>query len=278
MTFLGGPSAPGFGSLEQTTEKEILWVDDRAKGQALFGSAIISGAARDAGNSPTTVLRPGLLLGQLTSGSELEEWDADASDGSEKIYGILAEELRMQDFNANNADRAWRVLLRGPVRVNELLIQGTAFTTHVDEFLARRMMWSAGFVFDDDPMGWKAGNERFANKTADYTVVEADNGTIFVSSGADTEYTLPTIHPGLKYQFVMAADQELKVSSAAGDDIIIGNDLSADSVTYTTASEQIGARLTFECIYFATTLKWLVRIDKVPFSTDDYLTVATATE
>lgn len=272
---MGGFGAAGVGAERTVSESELLWGADQARNGALWKSAVISGATRDAGNTPTTVLRPGLILGKLTSGGEYEEWDADAADGSQDIAGVLDCELRAQDYDATNADRMFRVLVgRAPLKARKLLIQGSAFVGHADEYLARRQLCAAGFVFDDDPFGYKAGmGNRVAHVTGTTDALTADeNGTtLFYNNAASVTVTLPTLQPGLVYDLIRVADEEFVVASAAGDDIVIGNDLSADSVTFTTAGEQIGAHVRVRSVYVSTTLKWLIELPVKPFSTDNYL-------
>lgn len=274
MSGFGGQATPGFGAAVYTQEREILWGRDDQHLPLLYRNAIISSAAVDAGNTPTTLLRRGLIMGRLTTGGEYIAWNADASDGSQNIAAVLNAELRMTDFNANALDRTAALLLRAPVIAGQLLIEGVAFVGHLHEYLARRQMVAQGFVFDDDPEGFKSGRvERFATVTGTSDTLTADeNGTtLFYDNAAAVAVTLPTILPGLEYTVIRAADEELVVSSAEGDNIVFGNDLSGDSITVTTAGEQIGASYTFRSVYIGTTLKWLVRINIVPFSTDDYL-------
>lgn len=272
---MGGWGTPGVGAERAVTESELLWGADHARNAALWQSGVISGTTRDDANSPTTVLRPGLLLGKLDSGGEYEEWDADVATGTQNLAGILDTEMRAQDFDATNQDRVFRILrARAPVKARKLLIQGSAFVGHVDEYLARRQLFAAGFVLDDDPFGYKAGQgNRFATVTGTSDALTADeNGTtLLYNNAAAVAVTLPALKAGLEFTIIRAADEELVISSAAGDDIIIGNDLSADSVTFTTAGEQIGASMTFRSIYVGTTLKWLAQVNIVPFSTDNYL-------
>src|SRR5574343_1588493 len=118
---MGGWGVPGVGADRSVTESVILWGAEHARNGVLWQSAVLSGAARDAGNSPTTVLRPGLILGKVTSTGELEEWDADASDGTENIWGVLDTEIRAQDFDATDADRVFRVIVgRAPLKASSL--------------------------------------------------------------------------------------------------------------------------------------------------------------
>jgi hypothetical protein len=271
MSGMGGWATPGIGADRTVAESEILWGADQARNAALWLNAVISGATRDAGNTPTTVLRPGLLLGKVTASGELEEWDADAADGTENIWGILDSELRAQDFDATNQDRVFRVLAaRAPVKPRKLLIQGAAFVGHADEYLARRMLAHAGFVLDDDPGNYLSGlNQRVSRVTgiAD-TLTAAETGTLLLYSNvAAVAVTLPAIQPGLTYDIIREGDEEIVISSSEGDNIIIGNDLSADSITFTTATEQIGARVRVSAIYVNGTLKWLMEVVHTPIGT-----------
>ena len=263
MTRFGGWGIPGTGALDITTEYEILWGGDRAKGLVLEQSVVYSGAMRDAGNTPTTVIRAGLLMGKVTASGELEEWDADASDGTQALWGIVPYELRAQDFDANNADRVAPAIVRAPLKATSLLIQGTAFTTHVDEFLARRKLYAAGCVLDDDPFGYQAGAgfRMQTITTEDHTITEAENGTTFFyefAGAAASAITLPTIHPGLEYFLIRSANsaEDFVIASAEGDNVIVGNDMSADSVTWTTTGQMIGAGGRLRSLYAGTNLKW----------------------
>lgn len=266
---MGGWGIAGVGAERTVSESEILWGADQARNAALWKSAIISGASRDAGNTPTTVLRPGLLMAKVTSTGEYEEWDADASDGTQDILGILDSELRAQDYDATNQDRMFRMLVaRAPIKASQLLIQGSALVGHVDEYLARRQLVAAGFVFDDDPMGYKAGRgARVATVTGTTDALTADeNGTtLFYSNAASVTVTLPAAKPGLEYELVRAADEEFIVVSPTADDVIVGNDLTADGVTVTTAGEQIGVRWRVRSVYFGTAIRWLIEGPLCPF-------------
>lgn len=279
MSAFGGFATPGFGAAAYTSEREILWGGSDLQIGILRRNSIISGAARDAGNTPTTLLRRGLLLGKVDSTGELEEWDADASDGTQNIVAVLDISLKAQDFDANNTDRAFATLVRAPLIAAQLLIQGSAFVGHADEFLARRQLVAMGCVLDDDMQGFLAGRGDRVESNADTsdTLTASQNGmTLFYSNAAAVAVTLPAIKPGLQYDLIRTADEEFVVASAEGDNIVIGNDLSADSVTFTTAGEQIGAHVRVKSVYVATTLKWLIELPVKPFSTDNYLAMSFA--
>ena len=269
---MGGFGVGGVGSERSTYESEILWGGSDSQTASLAKSAQFSGAARDAGNTPTTVLRAGLIMGRLDSGSEYEEWDADASDGTQNIAGILDRaELRMQDFDATNQDRHFRLLVgRAPVKARKLLIEGSALVGHQDEYLARRQLAAAGFVLDDDPFGYKAGRGdrvELVTGTTDTLTADQNGMTLFYNNVASVTVTLPAIKPGLEFDLIRAGDEEFIVQSAEGDNVIAGGDLSADKVTWTTASEHLGARIRVKGIYLGTTLKWLPELPNTPFGT-----------
>lgn len=270
MSGFGGWATPGFGAAAYTAEREILWGRDDQHLPVLFRNTIISGATRDAGNTPTTLLRRGLLLGKVDATGELEEWDADATDGTQNFISVLNCELRAQDFDANNIDRAFATLLRGPVIASMLLIEGAAFVGHAHEFLARRVMVQAGFIFDDDPQGFFTGiaaRTALVTGTTD-TLTAAETGTrLFYNNAASVTVTLPAIKPGLSFDLVRAADEELIIVSAEGDNVVVGNDLSADGITFTTASEHLGVAIHVESVYIGSTLKWLIYLPHVPFNT-----------
>jgi hypothetical protein len=106
----------------------------------------------------------------------------------------------------------------------------------------------------------------------------AQSGSRFiVTNAASVTVTLPTLAENLVYEFLRAADEEMVIASAAGDDMVVGGDLSADSVTFTTAGQHIGAVVRVEGILVGTTPKWLVTIPTAPYSTGVLLALALAT-
>lgn len=260
---------PGIGSLVETAEKVIIFGRDA---DLLYqNQATIKSTAVDAGNTPTTLLRAGLALGRKTSDKLLYALDPDAADGTERYAGILLRDISMLDAAGVVENKYGHVLRRGPVKAADILVQGTVLTSSVDEMLVRRMMLAAGCEFDDDVMGILGRLDPVTNlldSTVARVCTKADSGSrIFFSNAAAVLVTLPTIGAGMVFEFVRAADEEIVVASAAGDDMVVGNDLSADSVTFTTAGQQIGAIIRVEGVYFGTTLKWLVTLPPAPFGT-----------
>ena len=214
---------PGLTTSRETYEAEFRW---GSQFQGVFANALIDGAARDTGNSPTYELRPGLLLGQVISTGKYKQYSPTATDGSEVAAAVLIEALRMQDFSGSDVDRFYAVLVGGPVQGAKIL--------NLD-LMARQQMDK--FIFDDifaipgnHWFPWK----RFQTKTSNYTIVANDNYTLFDNTGATgtVVLTLPTLANGYFFGAHCKAAQILRFTSAAGSDVI-GTSLTDSSVSVT---------------------------------------------
>ncbi len=230
---------PGQTAAFETYENHFRWGRD---GLGIILGAQISGAARDSGNTPTTVLRPGLLLGQITSSGLLKQWDPTATDGSQVVHSVLMAGLRVNDLDGNNEAGFTWVLAGGPVQASKLLTVSA---------VARRQMFGR-FLFDDDMPNRQGGlrHLREVAKTADYTVVAADAGTLFTTLGASgaLNFTLPALAAGLgPFTFLNLVDQNMTITSAEGDNIVTDGDIAADSIAFSTASHKMGGMLRVWC-------------------------------
>jgi len=259
---------PGIGAIAETVERVVWW--GREYNLLYVDNLLIDNESVDAGSTPTSELRAGLIMGKHTSSSNLYQWDPDAVDGREEIAGVLLRDISMLDPDGSTEDKYGHVLLAGPMKAADMFIEGTAFTTSGDEHLARRQMVGSGkFIIDDELtgaanfLGGPLKNKQITTTT--HTATTADNGTRYTySNAASVTVTLPTLESGLIYEFLRTANEEFIIASAAGDDIVVGGDLSADSVTFTTAGEQIGCLIHVESIYVGTTKKWLMYILPAP--------------
>jgi len=84
---------------------------------------------------------------------------------------------------------------------------------------------------------------RIQNKTADYTVLQADSGTIFTNygDGDAITYTLPTSPTkGWFAVFVNTVAQDMTITAGTADTLIAHNDAAADGVAFSTGSNEIG--------------------------------------
>lgn len=105
--------------------------------------------------------------------------------------------------------------------------------------------------------GYLSYNNELA-KTANYTVLSKQRGTLFTTLGAvaAVTFTLPALSPLLAFGFLNLADQNMIVASLAGDDMVAMNDLSADSVAFQTGGQLIGGHVFVWCNQAGT--KWYV--------------------
>ena len=253
---------PGISDIRQSVEGNITWGPWEFNRSYIVPS-IIDGAARDAGGSPTTLLRPGLLMGQVTSSKKLKEWSPTATDGTENLFGILLYALNTQAYGADQDRWFGWVLCGGLVKQDGIIIPGESSAGLRGKTLEQyvRHLLGGRYVLDDDIEQRFRGPEftRIVHKTADYTVQATDHGTLFTNKGATgaVTFTLPDVtkSQGLRFLFQAYADQNLTVASAAAGQLVVINNQAASSVTLSTAAEKIGGG--FEVIGLDNS-KWLV--------------------
>lgn len=217
---------PGLTTSRETYENEFRWSHPN---QGVFANALISGAARDSGNSPTYELRKGLLLGQVLSTGLYKQYSPTATDGSEVASAILLESFRVQDFEGNDKNIMYAVLVGGPVIASKILNLDLMARSQMDKFM-----------FDDSSgLGQMQGNhyfpwKRFQTKTANYSIVAADNHTLFDNTGATgtVVLTLPAIANGYYFGAHCKAAQVLRFTSNEGTNVV-GTGLTDTSVSVT---------------------------------------------
>lgn len=225
---------PGLTAAQTTYEAAFRW---GREGLGLIAGGQIDSSAVDSGNTPTTTLRMGLVLGIKTSSGNFVAYGAGNTDGSQVAVGILLTNLRMTDLDANVQTRIAPILFGGPVKVGSLI----GFDSN-----ARGQLYSR-FQFDDlltgtppNSFGWL----RTIAKTANYTVVnDTDNNTIFTTTGAiaEVDFTLPTtIKRGQRWRFVNNVAQTMKIIAPANKFILLNN-ATATSLAFSTGGQQIGA-------------------------------------
>lgn len=280
MTFAyeGYGLVPGLQDALNTTENQF-WVGRYESQQ--WVAEVIDNSTVDAGNtSNTTSLRAGMILGKITTGADagkVKQWDPTATDGSQYCYGILGT-MMGTSFQGSTKDRFMGfILVAGMVDPAKLLVggdtslglSGVAEEYDVYAQFAGRILFYRDFS-NAAPMGSSWRN--VVTKTADYTVLDTDNGTLFETTGAAgaVNFTLPaTAKRGLRFGFYNAADQNMTVTAGTADTMVAFNDIAADSVAFSTTSEKVGGM--FEVI--GTGTKWLV----MPTLGQDSQTVTVAT-
>jgi hypothetical protein len=102
-----------------------------------------------------------------------------------------------------------------------------------------------GFAHD---FQWKP---KFITSVVDYTVSPSESGCFFLNTAAteaEIVFTLPAISTGPWIFFFLAvADVALKVAAATADTLLAFNDAEADSVSFATSSEIMGAGFMVWC-------------------------------
>jgi hypothetical protein len=89
--------------------------------------AVVSGAARDAGNTPTDVLRPGCIMGIITASGKWAQFTSGASDGTQYARGILTALGLSTQQDGSNADKFLAtILVGGIVNPEALCLASTA--------------------------------------------------------------------------------------------------------------------------------------------------------
>ena len=111
---------PGMGTEYQTTEPDLsglVYGGSQALQQMILAPyALVSGAARDAGNTGfTTVLRQGLIMAQITASGLWMQFDNSASDGTQYARGILLWSGLNTQLAGANANRWMAYILVGGV-------------------------------------------------------------------------------------------------------------------------------------------------------------------
>lgn len=113
--------------------------------------------------------------------------------------------------------------------------------SHMDVFLNK-----AAGVDDNGQIDNIAYKKNILTKTADYTVLASESGSIFIFSGtADINFTLPSVTDGAEFSFIHGGEDvaELKISASAAGALtgIASGDYLNAALTTTTAD--IGGRL-----------------------------------
>ena len=258
MTFLDPRGAtPGHRDIRESGEVQVYKAGEGFPGYFVLSSGVtIASGNTDTGNTgDTSTLRGGNLIATDTSTDNEYIYDPDANNGRQTAWGILIRHQPMLENGTATNKVMVPILSQGVARKSKLI----GLDAQAESQLAMR-----GIFMDDAPQGAAAlvHPVSVSQKSADYTVLVADNGTLFISTNTgDQEFTLPTIAAGLSYEFLQTINQEMLITSGDGDNIVLFNNSAADGISYTTAGEQIGARCRVLAVYIGTgsaNLRWVV--------------------
>jgi len=111
---------------EQTVTPSEFLLDDHVIEKGIT----VDNSARDSGNTPTTTLRPGLVMGKITASGKYAQYDDIAADGTEDAVGILKDQVKVVDSDGNASDAAAVIVIHG--RVDESALIGVDAAAETD--------------------------------------------------------------------------------------------------------------------------------------------------
>ena len=241
-------NAPGFQAIVEAEETNVLWVGRHGHDLAATRKITLTSGATDGGNTPATTLRGGNVMAIVDATGKAHTYSPDANDGRQIAVGILE---HYQDMLVDGVatDRFTQMIVHGLVREGELI--------NLDPRAKQQLGMRLTLDKETSPQAGTLMHPRgIYRKSANYTVVAADNGLLFLATAAVT-FTLPTKQNGLAFRFAQTADADLVISGLA--DVIHKGNAAANTVTFNTAGQKIGSHVLVECLYTAAgTLRWLV--------------------
>lgn len=242
-------NVPGLHASLESQEVQVTWTGRRGQDLVATRPITIDASSVDASNSPTSVLRGGLVLGIVDATGKANAYQADANDGRQIAAGVLERSQSML-VDGTATDRFTQMLVHGMVREGQL----AGLDARARQQLASR------FIFDREAaasVGVLMHPRGVYRKSANYAVTAADNGLLLVATAAVT-FTLPAAENGLAFRFLQTADADMAIASAAANIIHKGN-AGASQVAFSTSSQKAGSQVLVECLYTgAGTLKWIV--------------------
>lgn len=229
-------SLPGQQAILETFQSAFCWGPHEML--LVTGNGVIYSGALDPTNTPTTQLRVGLVLGQITSTQQWTNYSATATDGSQIAAGVLPISLSTLTLAGTTQTLFYGIVVGGPLIAANLIGLDPQ---------ARQQMRSH-FIFDDDfPGAYTSVWRSMVSKTTSYSIVAADNGTQFNNTGSvgSITLTLPPIAAGYNFGVLVTAGQNVLVTSTEGTNIVGPNNASASTIAIQTPGDLIGGSLRF---------------------------------
>lgn len=266
-------SVPGLGTSQETAERTFLWGKHE---QVLFRSIVLLSTSTDNGNSPNTTIRTGMILSQYNVGTNSNEWvpyKSNATDGSQIAAGILAFDVKMTNTQNVVGNRVAVAVVGGPIKANQLLrnapVQASTTLTGIDPQARAQLGYFCKFDDQLNPNSnpWQnVVTKGSAGVAGTYSVLASDSGTEFTTTTGDTTsttFTLPALldansNPvckGCIFRFYNTVDLNMVIAASGSDKIVVLNDDSHSTATFSTSSQKKGALL--EIRTDDTGTKWL---------------------
>lgn len=185
--------------------------------------------------APTTLVS-GLIIGPKSSSGVSLVFDSTMS-GNVGLRAMNGDQSANLGFNALafGATTAANVNFGINVGIAGQTGMGHPTTTSIGWYVSNTQY---GLV--DANGQWSNLRQLAAAKTANYTIVANDSGTMFTNTAAagSVQFTLPTVAAGLWYDFVVSAAQTVTVISGSGSPNISGPALTGSTRTVNGAAAQ----------------------------------------
>lgn len=239
MTRANIAGLPGIDARLSGADQQVWW---GVREQQSFSNVLLSSVTVDAGNTPTTQLRGGLVLGQIVASGKYIQYSPTAVDGSEVAKAVLEFGIGMLDAGGTAVDKAANVLQRGNLKAGNLI--------GIDSLARAQLGENGRFIFDDDLMGLPTflgpfqREINYSSAGGTRVILASENGTLFTTTGGGAvTFTLPAWARGLAFMFTNTQAQNMVVQRAGADTINGFNNLVATTLTFNTASNLIGAAI-----------------------------------
>lgn len=254
--YAGSYAIPSMGSVLEGVENQP-WFGDWT--QQVWLPSSISGAARDSGNTVTDVLRPGLLLGMVSSTGLLKEWNPTGTDGSQNIYGVLGAPLKMTTGGGDQDRYVGFVQIAGNLYSDRIIIPGNStegivgdnLEFLVEALLSHRFRLDRHLQFNSGNGVWVA--QRTISSGSPVTITTSLRNTLIDNSGASGSmtYNLPSPKRGLRFLFRRATAQNMVLDPGTGNSIV-ADGASASTYTLSVAQEFIEITGVSTTVYITT--------------------------
>lgn len=237
-------SKPGFTAIKETEEVQLWHSGPDNQHQRIEAKIDLKSTITDSGNTPTTTIRGGNVIGLKADGFGYI-YDADSSDGN-VVVGVLPKHVSMLDRDGTAEDKFTKIMIGGILKDTADLLNSDL---HALAVLFRRGFRSAALEPHGSMFGLHFKSMEFKNGTTlsgAYTVLAGDHGKMLVATTAAMNFTLPTLSavgPGFQVMLYNAVDANMVVTAAANT-IISGDAGGAPSttLTFSTANAKMGAQ------------------------------------
>lgn len=238
-------SIPGFSAIKETEEVALFASGPDNQHKKFLQKVHIDDAVVDSGNTPTTTIRGGRIMAIKDSDGKAYLYDADATDGTQKVIGVLPKHLSMLDKDATAEDKFTHVVTAGILKsVSDLLgsdLAALAVLARIGFTFAQVEPHGSAFLLHPKARYFKDGTAL----SGAYTVLATDHGCMLVAVTAAMNFTLPdlaTVGKGFSVLLYNAIDANMIVTAAANT-ILAGDAGGAPSttITFSTANRKMGA-------------------------------------